>query len=351
MKYLSKRILEAINSGVRIGLSLDNFDNTDNKLPTIKKDIKSKAHNVANVYEKMLRQQCETLQFDEGTLNMLKLCKDFKWTPKNNDDFVKLVSEFIIQTNDYKANLNWINTSKITNMSELFAKSFRHDKIDLHKFNGDISKWDVHNVTNMSRMFYHSDFEGDISNWDVSSAENMENMFAYSKFNGDISKWNVSNVENMCCMFSKCENLIGDISKWDVHNVTNMCGMFQYGKFLNNADISNWNVSNVKNMSSMFAHSKFNGDISNWNVSSVTNMESMFYHANFNKDISNWDVSNVINMKQMFAYSPFNKDISNWNVQKNVSVHQMFSDSLFKGDISNWNISDKQKKLAYEQII
>ena len=38
----------------------------------------------------------------------------------------------------------------------------------INEFNGDISLWDVSNVTNMSGMFYESKFDGDISDWDVS---------------------------------------------------------------------------------------------------------------------------------------------------------------------------------------
>ena len=39
------------------------------------------------------------------------------------------------------------------------------------QFNGDISKWDVSNVTNMGNMFSKSPFNGDISNWDVSNVD------------------------------------------------------------------------------------------------------------------------------------------------------------------------------------
>jgi surface protein len=39
-------------------------------------------------------------------------------------------------------------------MSDMFYRS---------AFNGDISKWDVSNVRNMSRMFEESDFNRDIS--------------------------------------------------------------------------------------------------------------------------------------------------------------------------------------------
>jgi surface protein len=36
-------------------------------------------------------------------------------------------------------------------------------------------------------MFSTSEFNGDISNWDVSNVTNMEGIFYNSKFNGDIS--------------------------------------------------------------------------------------------------------------------------------------------------------------------
>ena len=38
-------------------------------------------------------------------------------------------------------------------------------------------------------MFLASNFNGNISNWDVSNVTNMNYMFDDSKFNGDISKW------------------------------------------------------------------------------------------------------------------------------------------------------------------
>jgi surface protein len=54
----------------------------------------------------------------------------------------------------FNCNLNWIDTSKVTNMKFLFKDS---------EFNGDISMWDVSNVTDMTSMFERSAFNGDIS--------------------------------------------------------------------------------------------------------------------------------------------------------------------------------------------
>ena len=54
---------------------------------------------------------------------------------------------------------------------------------------GDISKWNVSNVTDMCHMFSDSKFNGDISKWDVNNINDMSYMFYYSEFNGDISKW------------------------------------------------------------------------------------------------------------------------------------------------------------------
>ena len=49
---------------------------------------------------------------------------------------------------------------------------------DTKAFNGDISKWDVSSVTDMSNMFSHAEsFNGDISKWDVSTVINMDHMF------------------------------------------------------------------------------------------------------------------------------------------------------------------------------
>ena len=143
-------------------------------------------------------------------------------------------------------------------------------------------------------------------NWiDTSEITDMSSLFQYSHFNGDISKWDVSNVKDMHWMFWE-SSFDGDISSWDVSNVTDMSGMFDHSSF--KGDISLWNVSNVTNMHDMFFNSKFNGDISQWDVSKVTDMNDMFWNSEFNVDISKWDVNNVTDMEEMFTECPIKEE-------------------------------------------
>ena len=114
-------------------------------------------------------------QINKYILERLHINKDtgnhsYNYHPKTIDELKELVNQ-LIEERGNDADLNDIDTSKITNMFQLFFKS---------KFNGDISKWDVSNVESMSGIFEHSEFtgeNGDISNWDVSNVNYIYKIF------------------------------------------------------------------------------------------------------------------------------------------------------------------------------
>ena len=99
--------------------------------------------------------------------------------PKTRDELKELVNKLIKERGN-DADLNDIDTSEITDMSYVFYKS---------NFNGDISNWDVSNVEDIERMFYCSKFKGDISNWNVSNVKEMGATFFKSPLAKNPPKW------------------------------------------------------------------------------------------------------------------------------------------------------------------
>ena len=119
------------------------------------------------------------------------------YKPNNYDELSNIIEE-LIDKRGLIADLNDVDTSKITNMHGLFYIGFQNIR------NIDISEWDVSNVRDMGQMFMWCE-----------------------RFNCDISEWNVSNVDNTSYMFDGCRNFNCDLSDWNVSNVENMEGMFE----------------------------------------------------------------------------------------------------------------------------
>ena len=211
----------------------------------------------------------------------------YKYHPENTDELMDIIAYRISKTKE--KDFNDIDTSKITDMSYLFAISNLKNvckmsalKIKDRLSEIDISDWDVSNVTNMEHMFDNSPITTinfDLSNWDVSKVTNMNKMFYYcSAFTGKgLDKWNTSSLESAESMFSYC--------------------------YYFNKDISNWDVSNLKNASFMFSSCyKFNQNLSKWNISNIEDMECMFsYCDELKQDFSTWNIDqNKVDCHNMF---------------------------------------------------
>ena len=126
-------------------------------------------------------------QINKYIVERLHINKDtgnhhYHYHPKTYDELKQLVYRLIKERGN-DADLNDIDTSEITDMSQLFYKS---------EFNGDISNWDVSNVEDMKYMFGYSEFTGEngyISNWDVSNVKNMRRMLTCSPLEKNPPKW------------------------------------------------------------------------------------------------------------------------------------------------------------------
>ena len=136
-------------------------------------------------------------QYITEKLKVSKNQNQYNYWPQTQEELYDLIRKRIKEEGN-NVNLNDINVSNITDMSELFSWTL---------FNGDLSNWDVSNVISMRGIFVgcHK-FEGKgLENWDVSNVKNMRNMFSLcKKLDCDLSNWDVSNVKDYYNIFFKC---------------------------------------------------------------------------------------------------------------------------------------------------
>ncbi len=250
-------------------------------------------------------------------------------------------------TNLRKISGNILDTSKVVNMQALFAQTTNLEDISA------LSNWDTSKVTNMSQMFYNSGISDltSLSNWNTKNVGTMYNMFNISNNLIDInvlSNWDVSKVTNMQGMFSNTKiNDISSIEKWDTSSVIYMASMFQNTLISDLAPIKNWNISKVTTMAAMFGNTPINDltPIANWDISTVTNMNGMFSGTQITdlSTLTNWDMSHVTNIGGMFRKTPIFDltPISNWDISS-IKYIGAFPETLISdlSPISSWDVSN-----------
>ena len=246
-------------------------------------------------------------------------------------------------------NLNLLDTSQVTNMSQMFRSCRRLTSLD-------VSRFDTSNVTDMEQMFFYcsSLTSLDVSKFDTSKVTNMYGMFSScSKLtNLDVSNFDTSQVTNIGYIFSECSSLTSlDVSNFDISKATFIGGMFSGCNSLTNLDVSNFDTSNVTDMGSMFSgcSSLTSLDVSNFDTSQVTDIGSMFYYCSSltSLDVSNFDTSNVTSMYQMFSGCSrlTSLDVSKFDTSKVTNMESMFSrcNSLTNLNLSDFNTSQVKK--------
>lgn len=223
-----------------------------------------------------------------------------------------------------------LNTSNVTNMDFMFARSTNLISLDLNGF--DTSK-----VESMVAVFeYCSNLVTvNLNQWDTSNVTNIQQMFRQcsSLQNIDVSNWNTSKVEIMCFIFIGCSSLTNlDLSGWDTSNAYNMDNMFQGCSSLKTITFGEkWNTSKADSLTFMFrsCSSLTSLDLSNWNTSNVTDMRGMFSGCSSltSLDLSYFDTSKVTSMLSMFENASNLKAIyvgPNWTTA-NANTTAMFT--------------------------
>ncbi|MCX0291185.1 BspA family leucine-rich repeat surface protein [Lactobacillus kullabergensis] len=137
-----------------------------------------------------------------------------------------------------------IDTSQVTNMSQMFSGCEKLKQLDLSSF-------DTRKVTNMYAMFQNCKSLTSLSlkNFDTTSVNEMTNMFnnCTNLSSLDLSSFNTSQVKRMFSMFGYCTSLSSlDLKNFDTAKVLEMTAMFSNCSNLKTLDISNFNTLSAK---------------------------------------------------------------------------------------------------------
>ena len=174
-------------------------------------------------------------------------------------------------------NVEYINTSEVTDMSYMFYKCTSLTSLNVSSFN-------TAQVTDIGSMF--------------SGCTSLTSL--------DVSNFNTGEVIDMSNMFYNCSSLTSlNVSNFNTGQVTNMREMFYNCSLLTSLHLSNFNTSNVTSMRGMFYNcSKITSlDVSSFNTGQVTNMREMFYNCSLLTSLylTSFDTGKVTSSSNMFT--------------------------------------------------
>ena len=200
-------------------------------------------------------------------------------------------------------NMQYLNTSQVTDMSCMFYYCKGLTNIDLSHFN-------TQKVTDMNSMFYRCTglTSLDLSHFNTANVTNIANMFGGCSglTSLDVSSFNTANVISMAVIFQDCSALTSlDVSHFNTANVQYMTGMFWGCSGLTALDVSNFKTGSAISLESMFSGCTglTSLDLSSFNTTNVTRMNSMFYECTALTTIhvsSGWSTAAVTASDYMF---------------------------------------------------
>ena len=243
----------------------------------------------------------------------------------------------------YKIKIEYRNDIEIENCEKMFSNCKNITNFNFNLFN-------TSKVTNMSQMFQNCIFKNiDLSPLVTSNVDNMEKMF-YSCKNLeelDFSTLDTHNITKMNRIFSNCRNLKKINLSIDTKNVKDMGNMFENCENLENLNLSSFDTSNVTNMESMFFECKSlkKLDLSNFNTNKVEKMICMFNNCEQLRilDLSFFNTKKIIESKFVIFEGCNNLQIIIINKNDKLLYEQKIP--------PNCKVIDLKLKLAYKSFI
>ena len=266
-------------------------------------------------------------------------------------------------------NIDGIDTSKVTDFTEMFASARPGNT---SKSSVDFSKINTVNAITLSGMFRNSSFSSiDVSSFDTRNVTDISHMFqdvVLPLSDIDLRRWDVSRVTSARGIFDGSRIKYINIAGWNSYSLTDTSDMFRRAEILSGLNMDGFFTSNVVDMYQMFSFSTIHGlDLTQLNTSNVKIMRSMFEGArgipslnlslfdtrkvedfssmfrgvvvdNNTLDVSHFDTSNATSFGFMFDGTNLtgNLDLSNFNTSKAIDMSNMFSSSVL---LTNVNLS------------
>ncbi len=250
-----------------------------------------------------------TRQMFEGCYVLANLGNLDNWGMAQDTDMQGMFNDCRKLTN--VGSLDQWQTGRVTNMKNMFNNCYGLTDI------GTLANWQTGNVTDMENMFHETTSlkQLNLSNWDTGKVKSLKQFIACENDNqtltsiGDLSHWNVGNVTNLESAFSHRTKItsLGDLKNWDVSQVTDMQTTFYRMTGLQSlGNLGNWNTGQLTNMIMTFMddHSLSGlGDIHKWNVANVTAANAAFCRTGMTSiDIHGWNLAHDTDTRWMFAY-------------------------------------------------
>ena len=230
-----------------------------------------------------------------------------------------------------------VNTSRVTDMQNMFYHCAKLDNLD-------ISMFDMSNVTTVQYMFKEcSDLKNyNFNNINLSNVQIMLGMFqdCISLIDVDLSNFNTSSVTNMYALFEGCTNLETiNLSGMGGNNLTGSLYLFNECPKIKSINMSNFNFG-TSSMYNLFYSLPLleTINLTGVNTSKVVSMASLFEKSSNIEsiDLHDVDMSSVETISNMFYDCT---KLKNVNLSNTGGDNLRYINDLFKNCINLKNIN------------